>query len=289
MVPANGHEGPVRAEERRARQAAGFQAPDPIWLKVRSVAGARIGREEAGLAVAGEHRHRTRRRLADQVGELVARDVTDGAEVGEASSSPLLISTPAPNVPLPMPGRSTSVSPASSRVIDVAPAVTVPVAHVEHLGGARDAQVGGHRLADVRRARCSARRRAGCPPALVPTTSGVAAPAIWPAESLTSPAAPANDAEGRRRSVPPDLPVRIARPPVGFERTTTSPTPSPVRSRAPPTSGVQCAGRRSARLHGERRAHRRPRRERRRRRRFFMPTMSGRPSPVRSPATGVEV
>ena len=115
MVPPYGTNEPSGLRNVEPGSDAGLQPRrrPPIWLNVRSEAGARIGARKLVLPLPGKIVIAPLRRLSDQVRELVAGDVADCGEVLERSSSPCSSGTPAPNVPSPLPGRSIRVSPAS--------------------------------------------------------------------------------------------------------------------------------------------------------------------------------
>ncbi len=142
------HEGPVGAGEPRpgVERLPGARA-DQVERAHGGRRGARC--EEPGLAVARVDRHLPLGSLAGQVRVAVARDVTHRGEAGHGPPA-LAEDHGTHEGPVAQAAVQHEDVPSGLAGDHVAPAVAVPVAHTEHLGGRRDDQVAHLRWKEVR-------------------------------------------------------------------------------------------------------------------------------------------
>ena len=213
--------------------------PEPIWLKVRSVAGARIGAWKPGLArCPGRSSSARSSILPIRSGRPSPVTSPTAARFDERSSSPCSSPRRRRTCRCPGPGSSTRRSPPVSRVITSplpspfqSPTSSTWVAsgtlQVAWRSGSHD--VGQPVVGQHHEAARPDRRRRRRPAA--PRSSGRPRP-------CARRSAAAEPAERSARRWPSAWPVRMRHRPSARSRTTTSPTPSPLRSRPDPTTAV---------------------------------------------------
>ena len=230
---AVGHEGPVRAQERGAGQPGRRPGAATDLVEACAASRRRIGDRKPVFPLPGKTVIAPAAVLADRSGNAVAGDVTDRGRGGDRAPPPahqdwpaeLAVAEPRTQhqqvvagasrvTRSPLPSRFQSPTLSSWRAVgDREPA---------HDQGRRWSAVArGPRPAGCRRRWCRPRR-------------ACAAGHLAGGEPADREATANQPRVGPKRAVA--FPVRILSRPVRFERTTTSPMPSPVRSAAPPAT-----------------------------------------------------